>query len=218
MTRAALRILCAAVLAALNACAVPSAPPPAPAPTPVVRIRSRIDPLPLERPRAELIQALDRGIQARFKDVRQSDIAVGRLGASRVGGLDLRRRGLLHQELQQEHETIRDLSSAGWDSAIYVVEAADRKRAGEIVGPIVDRKETWSRFEESKGIRELAERAMASKDSERGAASGVSLEARPVLASDASCLRCHRRNQVGDPLGAVVYAFRTRPLLGDAGR
>jgi len=215
MPRATNRILCVGLLAVASACAAPPAtPPPASAPTPVVRIHRKAEPLPVERPRAELIQALDRGIQARFKDVRPSDIAVGRLGASRVGGLDLKRRGVLHKELKQEHETIEDLSSAGWDSAIYVVASG----IGDVTGPIVDREETWTRFQDSVGIRELAMRAMASKSPERGAASGVSLEARAVPASEASCLRCHRRNKIGDSLGAVVYAFRTRPLLSDAGR
>jgi hypothetical protein len=210
-----IRALSVSILALACACAAPPAPR---VPAPVVNIHRTAAPAPVARPEAALVQDLDRGIQARFKDVRPSDIAVGRLGASRVGGLDGLRRGLLHQELREEQQTIRELSFSGWDSAIYVVEGLSRNRAGEVTGPIVDREETWSRFQASYGIRELAARAMASKSSERGAAAGVSLEARVVLASETSCLRCHRRNQVGDSLGAVVYAFRPQPLLSDAGR
>jgi len=220
MTPASVRIVCVSMLAGATACATPPpAPPPAPVATSIVRIHRKAALEPLARPEAVLVQDLDRGIQARFRDVRPSDIAAGRLGASRVGRLDVTPRGLLHKELKDEHQAIRDLSAAGWDSAIYVVEGVDRgTRTGSIVGPIVSREEMWSRFGESDGIRELATRALVSRAPERGRASGVSLEARPVLASEASCLRCHRRSEIGDPLGAVVYAFRTRPLLSDAGR
>jgi hypothetical protein len=165
------------------------------------------------------VEDLDRGIQARFRDVRPSDIATGRLGMKRVARMDQVDRGIVHKDLKDELRTMDGLSSAGWDSALYVVEGArPGARWGAIGGPIVAKEELWSRFQIGFGIGEIAGRAMASKAPERGDAFGVSLEARPVLASDASCLRCHRRNQVGDPLGAVVYAFRTRPLLSNAGR
>jgi hypothetical protein len=36
----------------------------------------------------------------------------------------------------------------------------------------------------------------------------IALEARPVVASTAQCLQCHHGRKIGDPLGAVVYAFR----------
>jgi hypothetical protein len=191
---------------------------------PVVRISRKVAPEPvMDRPRAELVQALDRGIQARFRDVRPSDISVGRLGASRVGSLRRREeeipRGIVHKELENELHLMKDISNEGWDSALYVVEGLSREReAGSIVGPIVAHEALWSRFQDSSAVRGLAARAMASLELERGGAGGMALEARPVLASEASCLRCHRRNKVGDPLGAVVYAFRTRPLLSDAGR
>jgi hypothetical protein len=171
------------------------------------------------RPDDSLVQDLDYGIQARFRDVRASDIAAGRLGASRVGRFDRVDRGLIHPEHQRELRTMDGISKAGWDTAIYVVEGVNRgQRTGSLTGPIVAGEDLWNRFQEPAGVKDLAARAMSSKAAERSAAGGVALEARPVLASEASCLRCHRRNQVGEALGAVVYAFRTQPLLGRAGR
>jgi hypothetical protein len=221
MARPVVRILFVSALAVSSACAAPPppAPAPAPAPIPVASIHRKAAPTPVARPEATLVEDLDRGIQARFKNVRSSDIVAGRLGVSRVAKLDRVDRGLIHPELQKELRTMEGISKAGWDSALYVVEGVERgRRVRMISGPIVAQEELWTRFQAGDGIRELALRAMASKEPERGAAIGMALEARPILASEASCLRCHRRNELGDPLGAVVYAFRTRPLLSDAGR
>jgi hypothetical protein len=195
-----------------TACSSPC-PPPAPIP---VQTLDRREP---SRPEASLVQDLDRGIQARFRELRPEDIAVGRLGVSRVATIDRVDRGLIHPELKTELRTMDGITKAGWDSALYVVEGLKRGReAGSLTGPIVSREDLFSRFKDPSGVREVAARAMSSKAPEQGAASGVAFEARPLLASEASCLRCHRRNQVGDALGAVVYAFRSPPLLNEADR
>jgi hypothetical protein len=34
--------------------------------------------------------------------------------------------------------------------------------------------------------------------------------AKPIRASDAVCLRCHRSAKIGDPLGAVLYGYQPR--------
>jgi hypothetical protein len=82
----------------------------------------------------------------------------------------------------------------------------------EVIGPIVAEAESWDLFTDTVGIEELALRSMASRAPAQGIGPEVSPEARPIFASQAKCLQCHRKKKLGDPLGAVVYAFRPEGL------
>ena len=162
----------------------------------------------LDRPDAALVDELDRGVQARFRNVRDEDIRVGNLGVGRYAALGMRHfGGIVRHDLPEERRIIEGISSAGWSSATFFVDA-QRLGTGTAIGPVVNQAETWELFRDPGDIKGLAAQAMSSKGPARGTAPGITLEARPILASEASCLRCHRRRRLGEPLGAVVYAFR----------
>jgi hypothetical protein len=163
-------------------------------------------PQPPDRP---LVDELDRGIQDRFKDVRDEDIHNRSLGTSRVAFLGLRRLGTIRKELKSELRSLARISSSGWETAVYVAEPG---KEGTINGPLTASSDSWVLFPNLDGVREVADRALATGAPARGRGRGVALEARPVTASKAMCLECHRRNRIGEPLGAVVYAFRDAVL------
>lgn len=191
--------LLAIVLCVGNACAGKDE-----APAPLVRKRPAPEP-----PDPALVDDLDRGVQARFRNVRDEDLHKKNLGTSRYAALGLRRRGTVREDLKDERRTLEGITKAGWQTAVYVVEA---RPDGMINGPITLSRESWGLFADEDGVRELAARAMATRAAVRGEGSGLALEARPVPASEASCLQCHRRKKLGEPLGALVYAFRPEPL------
>jgi len=162
-----------------------------------------------EPPDRALVDELDRGIQDRFKDVRDEDIHTRNLGTSRVAFLGLRRLGTIRKELKGELRSLARISSAGWETAVYVAEPG---KEGTINGPLTASSDSWVLFPNLDGVREVAERALETGAPARGRGRGVALEARPVTASKPMCLECHRANKIGEPLGAVVYAFRDAVL------
>ncbi len=202
--------LLAPLLFVVSACvSPPPAPPKGPSvessvPPPRRTFQSRV-----ECPDPALIDDLDRVLQARFRDVRDEDIANGRLGASRYAVLEpTHPRGLLRRDVPEVVDVIGRIAASGWISATYV---ADARRDGEgaVVGPIVQRPESWKLFQSPDVVKKLVATSLASKAPAFGEASPVALESRPVFASEEMCLRCHRRQKRGESLGVLVFAFRS---------
>jgi len=57
-------------------------------------------------------------------------------------------------------------------------------------------------------VRRLGIDCIKARAAIQGEIGPLALEARPVLASAPICLRCHDNRKLGDPVGAVIYAFR----------
>jgi hypothetical protein len=164
---------------------------------------------PALRPGADLVTDLDRAIQTRFQTVRDEDIKNGRLGVSRM--IDFRSpHGLtLRPENKEERSAADRLKAAGWVSALYVGASGPLGGLrGEVTGPITAGENSLKGPEDKKPFRELARRAITENAAIHSGTEDLILEARPVLLSGASCIGCHRGRKIGDPLGAVVYAFR----------
>jgi len=117
-------------------------------------------------------------------------------------------RGLLRHDVSETLDVIDRISAAGWLSATYVAEAR-RDGVGAVVGPIVPRKESWKLFEVPEAVKKLAAKSLASKAPAFGEAPFLSLEARPVFATEEMCLKCHRRQKRGEAQGVLVFAFRS---------
>lgn len=184
--------------------AVLSRTSPSTAGSPVSREGERLD--------LDLVRRVDLAIQGRFAVVRPEDIRKGRLGASRVGGVEPSRHSRVFEpEADSEREMLARLYAAGWLGVVYV--AGD----GNFVGPITLGRQEPSRVGDRNALRTLAAACRTSGRAVQGSDGPVVLEARPVLASQALCLRCHADKAIGEPIGVVVYAFsRGRPWVATA--
>ncbi len=209
------RIHLSAALLIFAACA--GAPRPQEAPESALKIRRST--APLEHPRANLLEDLDRIVQARFLNVRPEDVEKRNLGAGRYAALGTREpHGILRNDLPEFRPVLENIHSAGWTWASYVAEVR-RDGIGTIVGPIVEPGDAWSRFVEGERVRDIAGVAALKRDAVRSDVAGFPVEARLIMASDERCLRCHRHRVLGEPLGVVVYAFRNiRPWFTTTGR
>jgi hypothetical protein len=216
-----------AVVSTAAACSLPSpsAAPPAPAvvqrelpapsaslPAPAVIRNESVSRPPnepaLPRPQGRLVDAFDRLIQARFEDVRAVTFGVNRL--SRLGP---RHQRVFEPKDDIERLSLQGIREAGWTTAIYVVEPRSREdRPGGVKGPVdTGRHQDLRILCGDLAIESLATRSMADKSPARGMIGSQVAEARPVLASAKTCLRCHSDRNLGDPLGAVVYTFLADP-------
>lgn len=169
----------------------------------------RVDPPALPRPTADLVTEIDQIIQTRFQTIRDEDIRNGRVGVSRI--IDFRSpHGLaLRPENKEEKKAVDRLKAEGWIAGLYIGTAGrGGLMRGEIKGPVVPGGENLKAPEDKTPFRDLAKRSITEVAVVAGATDELVLEARPVLASTALCLSCHRGKKLGDPLGAVVYAFR----------
>ena len=186
-----------ALLAALASFSC-AAPPPAPT--------------PVDRPRAELIEQLDRLIQTRFATVTNNDILANRLGLGRVAAMKkpwAPAHGLRFEAANaREKETLDRLDAEQWLAEVYLVHDRDDEQfPAMVVGPI--RLNTvlppWVTTPDE--IETLGHGVITRTGPSSGSARGAALEARVVSASSSLCVVCHSRKAVGDPLAAVVYAF-----------
>lgn len=193
----------AVALAALTACAGSSAQDPqAPSSSPSAPRRFRF---PLERPRADLIEGLDRTVQARFRDV---DEEIQDNGPSRYAALRIRvPHGILRKDLQEFVPLLETVRAEGWAWATYVA-AVGRNGVRDVVGPIVENEESLIGFVDRDRVRPVAAEATRTRAAVQAEVGGLPLEARPIVASSEKCLSCHRRRRLGDPIGVLVHAFR----------
>lgn len=174
-----------------------------------LRADGDMDSIPVPRPAADLVTDLDAIIQTRFQIVRDEDVKKGRLGVSRI--IDFRSpHGMTFKpENREEEKAVDKLRTAGWRSALYVGGAGRLGNLrGEVTGPIFAHESTFPIPEDRAPFRDLAKRAIAEKAVVKTHIDDLILEARPVLASAASCLNCHQGKIEGDALGSVVYVFR----------
>lgn len=165
----------------------------------------------IDRPHRDLVRDLDRTIQARFQGITDADIRKRRLGVSRVASLVPIHGWQFKPKNRGERLAVENLHAAGWSSALYVVgfrPAAGTQSGMTVVGPIAAGQTPRKVSVDRSAIKQLASVAALYKTPFQGGTVGLSLEARPVVASRKKCLGCHRRAQIGDALGVVVYAFQ----------
>ena len=151
----------------------------------------------------DLVRRVDEAIQGRFAVVREEDVKTGRLGARRLEPpKPLRHARIFEPEADSEREMLTRLYSAGWRGVVYVVSDS------RTIGPIGLGKDLPSRVGNRNVINSLAARCRQMGAAVQGDDGAVALEARPVVALESSCLRCHSNKQVGETIGVVVYAFK----------
>lgn len=158
-------------------------------------------------PEAALVEDLDRVIQARIRNITEEDIRKGRFGAGRLGSHYVMR---IFLEKEEELHAVDRLRAAGWSTALYVVglrHRPDGTSTEQVIGPILAGDHHLPVQADIRSIGAVGRRAIDSKSALRSTAAEIPLETRPLPASGTKCLDCHRGKKVGDPLGAVVYAF-----------
>jgi hypothetical protein len=147
---------------------------------------------------------LDAVIQNRFGHVTEEDIREGRLGVSRISGLEpkhLARR--FKPENPREAGTLAAMESEGWTASMYVL-----GREGALTGPILTGRAGLPTAPDIGKLRSLAGRAMRAGKGLQDAWGPYALEARPIPVSGPRCAGCHDPSlKEGDPLGAVVYLY-----------
>jgi hypothetical protein len=209
---------CFALLAALVSfsCAAP-APPASAAPRPRPPAIRFQEPEVIDRPRADLIKKLDEMVQWRFSSIIPEDVRTRRLGISRMAP---RPAVPVHTDELAVLSGRDPLGSEGWAAAVYAVRAREESTIpGRVRGPVSAGGGTWTATEDRRAVEELAHRAITSRAPVSGASHGIPIEARVVPASAPICLNCHVGKEVGEPVGAVVYAFhRERPSVTTPGR
>ena len=172
-----------------------------------------------------LLQALDDRIQQRF---RETD---GRFGITRIVRLDDSPH-TFRPEHVGETTAVEDLQRAGIDVVLYVTgrrvlrEQPDGSwpqaaRWRLVKGPVIVAARPKDVLQPPAPIEmwEVSRKAMqafAVTESYDARHDGWTVVARPVRASDLTCLTCHPRKdepeglRMGDALGAVLYAYRRR--------
>ncbi len=146
---------------------------------------------------------LDRVVQSRFGSVTKQDEEEGRLGVSRILEPTYRRK-IFAVRSAEEREALGRLREGGWAVTMWVQPPVDQDA---LIGPIQTAQEAPERGPARGDLLEAARRAQRSRAPVQALSGGFQVEARPVPASSAECLRCHTRNRLGDPLGAVLYVF-----------
>jgi hypothetical protein len=197
-----------ALLTALVSFSCASPPPPL---APALRTE---EPFVLDRPRAELLKKLDEMVQWRFSQITPEDLRQRRFGMNRMPNYWIPDRPIA----VHEKKPIDRLSGEGWAAAVYVVRERVDDSPGKVLGPVVAGDGSWSPLEDRRKIEELGHLAMSLKTAVSGSSHGIPLEARLVPASAPVCQKCHTK-EIGEPVGAVVYAFhRERPPVATSGR
>ena len=167
---------------------------------------------------ARLIGSLDTCVQERFRNVD------GVFGFRRI----VRPEETAHRfrpENIRELEEVRELQRANLQVVLYLAarevlrsrpDPIDPLLASHVIrGPalvtpdrlqISDAPAPLQLWDESR----LALRAFDRGESHRFTVSGWTFVARPVRASDQSCLNCHRADtlRLGDPIGAALYGYK----------
>ncbi len=151
---------------------------------------------------------LDKVIQARFGNLTQDDIHQGRFGASRVAAPARRR--IFVPANEAEKKAIAGLKESGWTVSMYILGLSD---TGAFVGPIGADAAAAPPVQERAELQKLGQKAIAERAPVQETRGSFRLEARPIPISGTSCIRCHDpSSKEGDPLGSVVYVFRSRGL------
>lgn len=214
------------LLAIFVSCSTPPpAPPkvvaPAEAPAPANPVPSiAAAPAPVERLDMDLVRRVDAAIQGRFGTFTEKDIKTRRFGIKRMGPPEIAHPLRYRPEADSEREMLAALSNAGWKGAIYAVGDGDQEPARWLKGPMLLGPGSWGRTLDRSAVTKLALKSREGRCAVQGEQGDVVLEARPVLASQKLCLRCHPGvKDVGDPVGAVVYAFvKDYPSVPTSGR
>ena len=185
------------------------------------------------RPELRAIAALNDCIQERFRDIDE------KFGISRIARLDQTPHRFAPENVR-EMDAVRLLEQAGVDAVMYL--AGRRLLAAGLEPP--QNSYGWSLVKGPVQITKIstelsAPRAAAIRDDAREALiafgagrsyefgetiAGWTMVVRPIRASDAACLKCHRERsasrfanpdapgpllRVGDPLGIVVYGYKS---------
>jgi len=152
-------------------------------------------------PPALLSDDLDRVIQNRFGNLTDDDIHQGRLGMSRILRPPSKKQFLPQGDV--EIASLAGIRKRGWSASFYVL--GDH---GRLYGPIgTDPKAVPGRLDRAE-VSKLGKQAMNARAALQELRGSVRLEARPIPVSGPSCASCHDPSlKLGDPLGAVVYAF-----------
>jgi hypothetical protein len=191
------------LLALLLSCATPA---PAPEPAPIAVKDPEVP--KLERLDMDLVRRVDAAIQARFATLTESDLKTRRFGLTRMGPRDVAHPLRFEPEADSDREMVARLSTAGWRGAIYTISDGHWNSSGVVKGPVSLGTARWERAGNQETLRRLGARCLLERCPVQGQDGDVLLEARPVLASQKLCLKCHPgAKQVGDPVAAVVYAF-----------
>jgi hypothetical protein len=168
---------------------------------------------PAPRPDAARVDAFDRVIQGRFQAVRDEDVAQQRLGMKRVMAPPPSPHGSLTFKAETDAEEKALEGLRGWTVSLYGGGNTRRMALkGKPFGPVLAAGSAEPAEREADVVGALMRRAIADRVAVRDDFAGAALEARPVLASAKLCLDCHRGRKVGEPLGAVVYLFRSSPV------
>lgn len=165
----------------------------------------------------DLVRRVDAAIQGRFATLTEQDIKARRFGLSRrmrPAKEELAHPLVFQPESEGDRDMLAQLGKSGWRGAVFAL--GDRGLQGPVsLAPV-----PWVRKADRKTIASLASKSREGNCAVQGQDGDVVLEARPVPASEKICLRCHGGvEKVGDPVGAVVYAFvRERAWVSSSGR
>ena len=164
-------------------------------------------------PDPQLIDAFDATLQARFGSITDEDIKRGWLGLTRAFNPIAM---TYTPKSDEERLAIKTIESQGWECQIFALENGPNRPAKSpprLVGPVSSHGLPVRILKNNREtMQALSFLTLATGARTRSSSDGVFLEARPVLASSPSCLRCHPGKKLGDPLGTIVYAFtRRRP-------
>lgn len=185
------------------------------------------------RPELRAIAELNDRIQERFKDID------GKFGIRRIVKVDQTPHRFAPENVR-EMDAVRLLGQARVDAVLYlagrqllapgVQSATNMYGWGAVKGPVQITKISGEAepAPPASAIQDDAREALIAFAAKRsfefgGPIAGWNMAARPIRASDAVCLKCHRERtarvfpgpesasmlRVGDPLGVVVYGYRS---------
>jgi hypothetical protein len=158
-----------------------------------------------------LVGDLDALIQRRFAAVTEEDVREGRFGLSRI----IRPRQpshplLLAPDRSEEELVVKRLSRSGWRTAMYLVGEAAVGDSGlpDVAGPIFSAELRWNTGLDLASVDALGKKVLGGARDARATSGALALQGRAIPASNPGCLLCHRRKKLGEPIGAIVYAFQ----------
>src|SRR5688572_6908091 len=179
---------------------------------------------------ARLISVLNACIQDRFKDVDE------RFGAARIVTVDSSPH-VFRPERAAEFDVVTALEQADLRVVLYLTsrhapmtfvefgaskEISPAAASRRITGPVwitsaaaisaagSDGPHTLPRSLDLWDESRRALEAFATSDAHEFRSGSWQFTAKPIRASDAVCLKCHRNAKIGDPLGAVLYGYQPR--------